>query len=190
MASLHLVSPWVNFYQEIQAFFKYDSSVKVIFDSEENEVRLYVAEQDKADALRRLLPETKDFGNVTLKINIIPANIVASYPRGSRISRYVHAGSDLENVYIQALRGNRAFQFSETLSGVLSNDIIYIVFANEVVQYYDDNLGDYYGQCSTLYQNIARDIFLPQNNVCYCTDKPPYGRSYYDENCDCGCNKI
>ena len=33
MANLKLISPWYNYYNEIQAFFKEDLDVNVVFDS-------------------------------------------------------------------------------------------------------------------------------------------------------------
>ena len=76
-------------------------------------------------------------------------------------------------MFITAFRGNPAYSFTDSVD-LRTNRIIYIVFRNVVVQYYNDDLGDYYGQCSTLYQNIAADIFKPIDGVHYCTDKPYY----------------
>lgn len=171
MARLNLVSPWAEYYHKLQAFFKKDPSITVIFDEEEEEVKIYVdSDQEKYEALITLLPKTKEFGNVTLKITVIPSN---GSINGRMSHRYLRAGSDTEALLIQALRGNRAFAFSQTVNGVMTNPIVYIVFANEVVQYYNDDLGDYYGQCSTLYQTLAEDIFNHLPEVHYCTDKPP-----------------
>ena len=50
------------------------------------------------------------------------------------------------------------------------NPITYVVFVNEVVQYFNDDLGDVYGQCSTLYQEIAKDVFGETEGVFFCTD--------------------
>ena len=49
---------------------------------------------------------------------------------------------------------------------------VYIVFKNKVVQYFNDDLKDVNGFCSTLYQKIAKDIFAENGceTACYCTD--------------------
>jgi len=47
-----------------------------------------------------------------------------------------------------------------------------VVFKNCVVQFFNDNLNDAHGVISTLYQNIAAEIFEDANlpGVHYCTD--------------------
>ena len=72
---LGLSSPWINFAREINAFFKEDPEVKVTYNDEENIVKLYVNSDEKADALSALLPMEKEFGNVKLNIEVIPANV-------------------------------------------------------------------------------------------------------------------
>ena len=47
---------------------------------------------------------------------------------------------------------------------------IYVVFKNRVVQFFNDNLNDIYGNISTLYQEIASDVFKEISGVNYCTD--------------------
>ena len=46
----------------------------------------------------------------------------------------------------------------------------YVVFKKEVVQYFNDSLGDIHGVCSTLMQDIAKDIFEDTEGVYFCTD--------------------
>ena len=54
-------------------------------------------------------------------------------------------------------------------------DFVYVVFKNCVVQFFNDNLNDAHGLISTLYQDIAEELFrdaiLPGGGmVAYCTD--------------------
>ena len=158
MAMLRLAPPWITYVSELQQMFKYDGQVHVVYDNDENEVKLYVDSATKAGALQELLPETKDYGNVIRKITVVPAN-------GFGISI-----TPTENLYAAAFRGNGAFSFVKQVQGIFSNSLTYVVFKNKVVQYFNDNLGDIYGQCSTLYQEIAKNIFLPKEGVYYCTD--------------------
>jgi len=158
MALLKLSSPWMNYYHEINAFFKDDPDVQIIYDMEENEIKLYVADNKKAVALSELLPTEKVFGNVPLKITVVLPNSYSRVP--------------CEQLFDAALKNNPALSFIKTIQGIMTNNITYVVFKNAVVQYYNDNLGDYYGNCSTLYENIARDIFNEVEGVFFCTDKP------------------
>ena len=71
-------------------------------------------------------------------------------------------------------KNNPVFSFVHKVEGIYGFNAIYVVFKNKVVQYFNDNLNDIYGNTSTLYEDIARDIFennIPvNNNVFYCTD--------------------
>lgn len=189
MINTTMISPWAEYYRKIQAFFKYDCAVNVIYDEAAPEIKIYVNNNaPKADALTQLLPETKEFGNVTLRITIVPTNgdtgIDPNYRYGSGYRRRQYIISDsfssenksrsVRDLFFDALNGNDAFSFGNVIH-LQTNDVIYFVFKNEVVQYYNDDLGDYFGQCSTLYQNLAADIFKPASNVHFCTDKPRYG---------------
>lgn len=158
MAHLKLAPPWITYVSEVEQMFKYDKQVHVVYDNDELTLKLYVDELNKADALEQLLPEEMVFGNVTLKISIIPANTV-------RVTR-----TDKEGIFEYAFFNNPVLSFIRTVQGVFANNLTYVVFAKRVVQYYNDNLGDIYGQRSTLYETIAKNIFLPQEGVYYCTD--------------------
>ena len=52
-----------------------------------------------------------------------------------------------------------------------TNPFVYVMFKPEVVQYWDDNLGDPHGNISTLAQEIARDVFEDGNGVYFSTDE-------------------
>ena len=74
MAIIKKSSPWVTYYREVDALFERDKEVFVVFDEENTELKLYVNNQDKAEAIRHLMPLEKKFGNVVLKIDVIPSN--------------------------------------------------------------------------------------------------------------------
>ena len=158
MAMIKQAPPWITYVSELEQLFKLDDEVHVVYDNDEHNVKLYVENAEKATALMNLIPEKKEFGNVTLTIEVVPAN---GYER-----------FNVDNEYQAALNGNGAFSFIKVVSGVFTNNITYVVFKNRVVQYFDDNLGDIYGQRSTLYQEIAKNIFGETEGVFFCTDVP------------------
>lgn len=162
MAKLVMSSPWVVYYREVQELFRLDPRVHVLYFEDTNELKIFVDNDRKADAIYRLMPNEKTFGNVTLKISVIPCS-------GDKLKSC--ANIDNSNLFDVAFYGNEAYSFSKVISGIFVNDIIYVVFRNTVVQYFDDDLGDIYGQCSTLYQCLAKDVFNSIDNVYYCTDK-------------------
>lgn len=164
MATFQLSAPWTIFYRQIQAMFKNDDQVHVIYDEATPEIKVYVEDGEKADAIAQILLPEKTFGNVTVKVAVVPANGVAALRRPTKM--------DIDELFITAFEGNPALSFTRVLPCVFSNNMYYIVFQNRVVQFYTDDLGDYYGQCSTLYQEIAKEIFVEREGVFYCTDKP------------------
>lgn len=149
-----LAPPWIEYVNELTALFAKDPAIKVVYDNNENEVKLYVDGQAKADALTQLLPASKEFGNVTLNITIVPANKLKS----------------TVDLYRAAFEGNEAFVESWTAQGIFTNPITYIIFKKEVVQFYNDNLADAHGNKNTLYQEIAKDVFENKNGIYFCTD--------------------
>lgn len=158
MAIIKRSAPWITYYREVDALFKKDEEVFVVFDEGNTELRIYVNNQSKASAIQYLMPTEKEFGNVILKIEVTPAN-------GMKM-RNVDDVSILD-IVCDAFRENDAVYM---VTGVRSMfDLIYVIFRKEVVQYFDDNLGDINGNCSTLYEVIARDVFRDVD-VKYCTD--------------------
>lgn len=155
MAKLGLSSPWTIYYRELEALFAKDPDVRVIFDEEKKEIKLYVTGEKKAAALTDLLPTEKKFGRITLKVTVVPANGVPAT-----------GGWDLHDLFDR----NGAVDFVQTTAHVPGLDIEYVVFHKEVVQYYTDNLIDYNGLKSTLYEDIAREVFGSIDGVSFSTN--------------------
>lgn len=157
MAKLKMLSPWMVFYREIDAMFKRDPEVQVVYDEDTQMIKLFVDNTSKADALAQILPDEKEFGNVTVQIVVIPSNnLLQSSP---------------DDLFRRAFCYNDAVISVETTKDIPGFPcLIYVVFNKEVVQYFTDNLGDYHGITSTLYQNIAKDIFVNTEGVHFCTD--------------------
>ena len=161
MATLKLSPPWVIFYKEVNAMFEYDPQVHVIYDEDANHIQLYVEDNVKAEALSKLLPAEKSFGNINVKISVVP-------PNDENVDL---DNEDYETLFEMAFDGNSIFAFAKSLPSVFfSIPMTYIVFRKQVAQFWTDNLSDYYGLCSTLYQDIALDIFGEIKGVSYSTD--------------------
>ena len=166
MARLKLAPPWVTAVSELEQLFKYDPQVHVVYDNDEVEVKIYVDDDTKAVTLAKLLPELMEFGNVTLKIIIVPANAGVLENNKELLEKEIPA----DVLFKAAFKDNGCLSFVKKITGIFSNDLVYVVFRNRVVQYFNDDLGDIYGQCSTLYQDIAKHIFGETQGVCFCTD--------------------
>lgn len=160
---LELSAPWVNYYREIYAMFEYDDEVRVEYNEETYEIKLYVDNTDKAMALHELLPHEKSFGNVIVRVTIVPAN-------RQNLTR--------EELFRIVFKGNSNVNRIKSVKDVLSNPITYVAFRKEVVQYPLDNLHDINGNVSTLYEDVARDIFGEEEGICFCTDGDYYKIPY------------
>lgn len=159
---LKLSPPWVTYVNELIALFGEDPDIKIKYDNNITKVKLYVNNEEKAQSLYTLLPFSKRFGNQELEICVIPPNAercyIGSYKKGKEL-------------YETAFKGNPVLSFVHEVNGIFSNTITYVVFKNKVVQFFNDNLNDVYGNISTLYQEIAKDVFSEYvNGICYCTD--------------------
>lgn len=157
MKKLGLSSPWITYWHEIEELFGHDPEISVVYEEDEKTVKLYVRNSAKAEALTQLLPPEKTFGNVKLKIEVVPANV---------------GEMKIGELYEVAFKDNPVFSYVSGGDNIMTEDMTYVVFRNRVVQFFNDNLNDINGNTSTLYENIARDVFedVVEPGTCFCTD--------------------
>lgn len=156
MAELKYSSPWDIYYKRIHALFKYDPEVHVTYNEGKNEIKIMVNNGRKYDAISVLFPTEKTFGNVRVKITVIPAN-----------DNDTPTWSDLFN---DAFRGNLIFSYASHTDNKLGA-FDYIVFSEPAAQYYSDNLFSLGGMTTELYQDIAKEVFdTGDDAVIFCTD--------------------
>ena len=146
---LKLSPPWITFIHEIQALFDGDPQIacNVNVSSADPTIILSCNNGDKVRALQTILPTEVAYGNVTLYISVdgIPSN------------RVFKSKKELFEV---AFEKNSAFAYTMAPAedGYAWLDMVYVVFKNCVVQFFNDNLNDCHGVVSTLYEDIARDV--------------------------------
>lgn len=152
--SLKLSKPWVTYYREVYALFDEDPEVAVTYNDESTTLRLYVDNSIKADAIRKLLPEEKSFGNVSLKILVIPSN----------------DDDTKESLFRHAFSGNPILSQIQTVDGVVSNSLTYVVFDPSIIQFWNDDLSDLNGVRTMLPHDVAKEVFGEQDGVFLCVD--------------------
>lgn len=155
LPELKLSSPWVIYAHKVAALFGDDPEIEVEFDNDGPELTLYVANATKAGAIAKILPQEVEFGNVKMAVKVVPANEEQSNAA----------------LFLRAFSGNPNVVDVVTVPDVLTNDPTYVVFEPDVVQFYSDNGADINGLTTTLYQDIAKDVFgdgFP--NIFFCTD--------------------
>ena len=156
MSKISLSAPWTVYYRKIQALFEQDPEINILYDEDNATIRLYVDNEEKGRALDLLLPTEVVFGNITLHIAIIFAN--------NRVE------SSNKSIFETIFSGNPILKYVQEVRIPCSNTMTFIVFKKEVVQFFNDDTGDIHGLESTLYENIARDIFKKTTGVYFCTD--------------------
>lgn len=145
---LKLAPPWITYVNEVNALFGPDPDVRITYDNNAYSLKLYVEDSRKADAINTLISGYKSFGNIEVCTEVIPAN--------NRVDLGTITDKELFDI---AFDRNPVYAFSKEIVGPLSNKLTYVVFKNKVVQFFNDNLDDIHGIISTLYQDIADDIF-------------------------------
>lgn len=150
---MKLSPPWNTFVSELKALFGEDKDIRIEYADGDMEVKLFVENNEKADALMQLLPPERVYGNVVLKVTVVPAN---------------KSGSDEANLVEAAFKGNPVLKELLRLKTPFG-EYDYAVFRKEVVQFYNDDLTDPHGNKSTLFEDIAKDVF-GDTNVFFCTD--------------------
>lgn len=150
---MNLISPWLEYYYEIEALFAKDPEVNVEYNYDAKEIKLRVSNHRKADALTALLPAEKTFGTVSLRVTVIPCN-------GEDDNR--------EQLFHDAFDGNAALK-SITKIDAFGGEMLFVEFVPEVVQYHNDDISDLHGNRSTIYADLAKDVFDVGSGVFFCT---------------------
>lgn len=151
---MKLSTPWVTYYRYVYALFDDDPEVAVTFSDSEKVLKLYVENDIKAQALEKLLPSEKWFGNVAVKIQVIPSN----------------DGDTTDALLRHAFSGNPILSRIVTAEGILSNPISYVAFEPSIIQFWNDDLSDLNGVCTVLPHEVAKNVFDDLDGVFFCTD--------------------
>ena len=148
--------PWVQYVNAMKAMFGQDPEIRIEFHDETDSkyVKLYVDNQRKADALGKLLPLEMSFGGVDLGIIVVVSNL----------------GTSAAQLYKDAFDGNPVVEDVCTIQDVFTNPLTYVNYKKEVVQYYNDDLSDAHGNRTTLYQELAKELFIMKDGVSFCTN--------------------
>ena len=154
MDNIRLSPPWVTYVNELEAMFGQDADITIRYDEAEREVKMFVSDVTKAYALIKLLPREKTFGNVVLKVTVVLPN---------------ENDDDILDTFQKAFKGNPVLEYVYDAKTPLG-EYRYVVFANKVVQFFNDQIDDINGYKTTLYQEIAKELFNDDLGVNYCTE--------------------
>ena len=153
MKKTDLISPWYEYVNQVKALFGQDPAITINFDEDDMVLRIMVDGSAKAAGLAEILPEEVEFGKIILQVLVIRNN------QSRTIGDYIR----------DAFYGNPAF--CDTATTPPPYEAFYAIFKKEVVQYYNDDLGDIQGLRSTLYEDLAREVLShgKVDGVYFCT---------------------
>lgn len=157
---LKLSPPWITYVNMLELMFDGDPQLAFNINYDNLVVAIAGSNGEKNAALQHLLPTEKKFGNITLKIVIDGPIANITFPTQ-------------KSLFDTAFKGNPAYAYSVTPSdNFWFYGATYVVFKNCVVQFFNDNLNDCHGIVSTLYQDIAAELFKDADliGVYYNTD--------------------
>ena len=152
--SMKLSPPWNTVWSMLVALFKGDDEITVKpiqhDDSGVYTITLESSNATKICALSRLLKNEYSFGNVTLKIKYAVTN-------NSKVAED-YDKNDLYDVAIEAFASTPAVVDIKHCQDLVSNKFIVIEFAKQVVQFYNDDLFDFYGNWNGTYIDVAKKL--------------------------------
>lgn len=167
-SNLNLSAPWITYQHNVEALFGLDPEITIKFEEEDNgnyTMKLYVRNHDKAEALSKILPGEKVFGNIKVTNLIIPENAVEE--------------ESVKDLFKVAFKDNPVVN---SVFGIVDPqtkmDRNFVLFEKSVVQYYNDDMSDPYGYRSMLYKDVAEEVFDGHPGIFFSTSPD-------DLNCKC-----
>ena len=162
-AMAHLSPPWYSYQRKVLALFGKDPEVRVrdLHQVDECNFTLFilVRNEGKAQAIRALLPRIVEVGGATITSRIF-------IPVDECEVRLEMKGTDAQ-LLKEAFTGNPIFDRIETLRSDMSA-WGYCIFRKEVLQFWDDDISNFYGLHTTLAETIALEI-LKDVDLQFCT---------------------
>jgi hypothetical protein len=152
-----LSPPWWTVQKKIKAMFKDDPDIEIKSVSKGGDASgvtytIYLDTPDaaKAIALEKILKTEYNFGNIKLKVIVRVTNAN---------NKTVLPAESIYDNYLDALATTPAVVDIRHVADMFGTKWIVIDFKKEVVQFWNDDLTDYYGNWNGLYTDIATDIF-------------------------------
>ena len=162
--TVKLSPPWYILRNKIYNLLGADEEL-IISELEESETKkgsyvVTISSQNdaKLEALKKIMISHFEFGNISVDVDF----------------EYIRDEDDEVTIedYETAFEGNPYFvQAVETGKGMFQG-IKYIVFAKEILQFFDDDLTDLYSNMSIIVADAVKDVCKKYNNVNFCTDDP------------------
>jgi len=152
-----LSPPWNTYYNFIKWSIGSDPGVRVLdmreVSSTQYIIQIQANREEKARALATILALRKSFGHVIVDIEVTH--------NGRGVSPYEPplANSDLIRIFNQALGTNSYFENVKTGGFVVTS--IFPIFKKGVIQFFNDDLSDFYNNFNGVAANVFADVLRP-----------------------------
>lgn len=158
--NVKLSPPWTTIEKFLAQMFEGDDDITIYpMIRKEDGSREIVIESNYADkicALSELLNNEYDFGNVKLKITYRVTN------------KYCFTkNTDLYGTVIDALASTPRVEDIKKIRNFVEDEFIVIEFAKEVIQFFNDDLQDYYGNWNGTLVDVAKKIFKSNDKILF-----------------------
>lgn len=152
---LKMSPPWDGYMNMLASFFKGDTRVRVGSCDGRRVGTIEVFDGDMYQALEQVLNKKLRFGNVVLRIDIVPANCLRG--KGDVLNIKERDYTDLAALKV-VLSKNPAFAKIISRKTELGN-FVFCMFKPVVLMWYNDNLGSPYKQTTSVYEDAALHVF-------------------------------
>ena len=155
-----LSAPWETYRKMLEGFFDFDEDVivnKIVTQNGEKHIPIEVSNHKKFLALDKILTKKVVYGDTIVVIDL-----------------YDEENGETNDITMEVIKA--AFESNFMVDKFVTNtddagtDHNYVVLANdELVQFFNDNMADYYGNTTMLPEEVAKIIFNTPWNIQFCT---------------------
>lgn len=163
MEKMKIEALWYAMNKKVRALFENDPEVQVgdIFQPDASAradvaFSIVVKNRRKLNAMKEMIPEFMEFGNVTLRVFVLDAEGELT-------------GETPAELLSAIFEGNTIVKDIKTCSDFAGSEHTFLRFWPEVIQFFHDDISDYNGNWSGLAQDIAREVFVGNPFVHFCT---------------------
>lgn len=141
--------PWYTLYNKFEEMFGDDPEITLDIDQKEDGVYIIFESRNSAklNALDRMLKPSFNYGNVNVFLDFRVAN-------DSAINTY--------DLAIDAFSGNPMFEdiIPRSFMPGLQPDQVCVILQKKIIQFFDNNLNDFYGNLNFLPTDVAKELFV------------------------------
>lgn len=138
-----LSSPWVTYSRKLMALFGEDKDLTVNFDQDTYTITIESENTFKIMALEKILKPQMVFGNITVTVRCLVKNAETE---------------SVAALFKTAFAGNPRVSQIQEVATPLSTSETYVLFKKEVIQFYNDDTSDFYGNFNGLSEDLMRDV--------------------------------